>query len=305
MNISGFQYPAPLSDTVKKDNARFMQLCADYLNSSPALPNRETVLTLSRECNISEEEAYPELLAAVMGLETVGKDRSFCFRYLRPAVCKLHAIDYESDPYFRSVNFPTKTLGRWDLHWVVQPAYEAFAAKDLRVEKDGRLLPTLGYFDKDYRYPAVFEKGRVWMTLLPIEIETMKAPIARAKGRVLTYGLGLGYFAFHASRKPEVESVTVVETSKDSIELFRRYLLPSFPYPEKIRIVEDDAFHYAETVLKDGDFDFVFADIWHDAGDGKSAYLRLLQADSNKPHTQFAYWLEDTILCYLDGELWP
>ena len=183
-------------------------------------------------------------------------------------------------------------------------AYEGFAARDLRVEKDGRLLPTLGYFTEDYRYPAVFENGREWMTLLPIELETMKSPIAHATGRVLTYGLGLGYFTFHALRKSDVESVTVVEASRDAIDLFHRYLLPSFPYPEKLHIIEDDAFHYAQEVLQDGMYDFVFADIWHDAGDGRSAYLRLLQAEQDKPNTRFAYWLEDTILCYLDGELW-
>jgi predicted methyltransferase len=75
------------------------------------------------------------------------------------------------------------------------------------------------------------------MTLLPNETVTTKPAIDKAHGKVLTYGLGLGYFAFMASAKHEVDSVTIVERSADVIELFKTWLLPYFPNKDKIRIV--------------------------------------------------------------------
>ena len=55
------------------------------------------------------------------------------------------------------------------------------------------------------------------MLVTPNEVHTMKADIEKAHGKVLTYGLGLGYFPFMTSRKEEVTSVTVVERSSDVI----------------------------------------------------------------------------------------
>lgn len=71
------------------------------------------------------------------------------------------------------------------------------------------------------------------MSVTPNEIETMRAPIARAHGRVLTFGLGIGYFAFMAASKADVESVTVVEREAAVIRLFTRLLLPQFPCAQK------------------------------------------------------------------------
>ena len=53
-----------------------------------------------------------------------------------------------------------------------------------------------------------------------------------------------------------------------------------------------------------GNFDFVFGDIWHDAGDGRDLYLRMKEWESKYPNIQFSFWLEDTIKCYLDEDLW-
>ena len=53
-----------------------------------------------------------------------------------------------------------------------------------------------------------------------------------------------------------------------------------------------------------GHFDFVFADIWHDAGDGKELYLKMKEYETKHPDIDFNFWLEDTIKCYLDETLW-
>ena len=67
-----------------------------------------------------------------------------------------------------------------------------------------------------------------------------------AFGNVLTFGLGLGYYAYMVSEKESVESVTIVEMNEDVIQLFKKYVLPQFKNAEKIKIIKADAFEYAQ-----------------------------------------------------------
>jgi hypothetical protein len=50
-------------------------------------------------------------------------------------------------------------------------------------------------------FPALLENDRIWMTITPNEIEIMIKPVDEAFGHVLTYGLGLGYYAYMVSKK--------------------------------------------------------------------------------------------------------
>ena len=78
-------------------------------------------------------------------------------------------------------------------------------------------VTSLGYFEHDYSYISLTQNKVIWMSLSPYEIETMKEDILNAKGNVLTYGLGIGYFAYMCSLKDEVETVTIVEKDKNII----------------------------------------------------------------------------------------
>ncbi len=55
----------------------------------------------------------------------------------------------------------------------------------------------------------------------------MREPIEQAFGKVLSFGLGLGYYACKASEKKNVENVIIVDMN-DVIRLFKLYLLPQF-----------------------------------------------------------------------------
>ena len=68
-------------------------------------------------------------------------------------------------------------------------------------------------------------------------------------------------------------------------------------------MVREDAFSFAETKMG-GNFDFVFGDIWHDAGDGRELYLKMKAWEGQYPDIRFSFWLEDTIRCYLNEDLW-
>ena len=207
--------------------------------------------------------------------------------------------DYENNPYLKNIKIPTKKLGKWELCYKTYVPYQAFVFDDPKITRDGKIIPQIGFFEKEFSYPAVLESGTEWMLITPNEINTMRAPISGAHGKVLTYGLGLGYFAYMVSEKESVSSVTIVERDKNAISLFRDIILPQMPRKDKINIICDDAFYFAETRLADSDFDFVFADIWHDPSDGVPAYKRLKETEKYLPSADFSYWIEKTLKCYI------
>ena len=186
--------------------------------------------------------------------------------------------------------------GAFELGYASYRPYELFVADDLRAYPDGAVLPVLGYFTRPFAYPVLTENGREWMTATPNEINTIRPMAEAAHGHVLTLGLGLGYFAFHALLNPRVERVTAVERSADAIRLFRERILPAFPRPERLTILQADAFAAAPALYRSGQYDFVFADLWHDAADGLPMYERLKKMEV--PGSEYRYWIEKTLEFY-------
>lgn len=290
-------------ETIRKYNSRLMDLFSLYMNLMPNAIQGDVVRGLAKDCGIPLDEAFAHCFAAFMNLDAAREDRIFFEYWLRPAIRALTPELYTSDAYFQNVRIPTDVKGKWELKQETLQPFEPFVCNDIVVTPDRRMIPQIGFFEEAYPFPAVLENGREWMTLQPNEMVTTWPAIKEARGRVLTYGLGLGYFAYHAAEKPEVESVTVVDLSADVIDLFQKHILPQFPHKEKIRLVHSDAFAFADTKMA-GNFDFVFGDIWHDAGDGRDLYLRMKTWESKYPDIRFSFWLEDTIKCYLDEDLW-
>lgn len=291
---------------VKKANSFIMEAAAALLNAEQPLFSAEEVRAFSRDCRMPLSEGYTYLVAPLLGLkaDAVGEHKELLHRYLIPMLHESDPTPYLTDPYLEAVPFREKKLGAWELGQKRIAAMELFPEGEPVRKADGRLIPQLGFFTGPYGCPAVYENGREWMTLLPNEIVTQQAAIEAAHGRVLTYGLGLGYYACRAAMKREVTSVTVAELSKDVIRLFTAELLPGFAERDKLRFIETDALSYAAS-LTPGQYDFVFADIWHDAGDGMPLYLALKEQEQRAPGTRFAYWIEESMRQYLDADLWP
>ena len=290
-------------DQLKKtmrDNEIIVQILSEYINLHPRFLTREMVEDLARDCRVSAEEAFCTLFAAACGLDSASDryHRALERTYFEAGVKKLDPTPYQNDPYVKTVRFPTQTLGKWETCEHSYAPYEPFVRKDPILLPSFCEIPQIGYFDEEFSFPAVLENGIEWMTVTPNEVETMRQPIATCHGRTLTFGLGLGYFAFHASEKENVESVTVIEQSADVIKLFQTHILPQFPHKEKIRIIQADAFAYLDA-LSDGEFDVLFADLWHDPSDGLDMYLRIKAHEKRLPNMQFTYWIEPSLLSLL------
>lgn len=272
------------------NNARFLERVAAFLNGCPSAIDAALVRETARDCGVDAHAAYLLLLAGAMDLYA---DRELYERYLKASVIGLDPSAYENDPYRKAIRFPAAADGAWTLKTEAYAPYELFVCGDMARTFDGRVLPRLGYFAAPFSYPCVLQNGRLWMSVTPNEIETMKRPIERARGDVCAYGLGMGYFAFMASEKREVGRVTVVERDASAIRLFRQHLLPQFPQRDKILLVHSDALDYAEERHA---HDFVFADLWHDVSDGLPLWRALRR--SEREGTEYAYWIEDTMRLY-------
>ena len=288
-------------EQIRRDNQRMLRLFSLYLNQAPRFLTAELVESLAKDCGISNEEAFRSAFAAACGLDSAEspEDRRLERLYIQGGIHLLSPERYRNDPYYRTVRFPELQVGKWTLTTQSYQPYEPFVCGHPVLQADLREIPQLGVFSEEYRFPAILENGVEWMTVTPNEIETMREPIEASHGRVVTFGLGLGYFAFRAAEKETVGEVTVIERDAELIRLFQSHLLPMFPHKEKIRIVCSDAFDYAEQRMASERFDFAFVDLWHDPSDGLELYLRMKRLEPLAPGTVFSYWIEPTLLSYL------
>ena len=277
------------------------QALAQYLNNTPRLLTADMVESFAKECELTIDESFRILFCAACGLDTA-ENRTHRILEREYFVRGLHALDtavFTNDPYYQTIRITPQKKGRWELRNSHYEPFEPFVCGHPTVTSDYREIFQIGYFKKRFSFPAVLEDGIEWMTITPNEIATMQEPIREAHGNVLTLGLGLGYFAFMTSEKEEVTSVTVIEKDASVIELFQEYILPQFQNTSKIKIINDDAFSYLENEARDGQYDYLFADLWHDQSDGLPLYLRLRKLEKCFPHTAFSYWIEPTILTSL------
>ncbi len=259
-----------------------------YLNDYSSFITEDMINDYSHIVDFDTREIIIYALADLLKL-----DNYIVENYLKKTMIELDENVYKSDLYYKNIKLNNVKNNKWSLKYKSYKPYELFVYNDIVVDEKGRMIPQIGYFKEEYEYPVICFNNREWMMITPNEIETMKKPINNAFGNVLTFGLGLGYFAYMASLKENVNSITVVEIDKDAISLFKKYILPQFEHKDKIKIICADAY----TFKYDDWYDYVFIDIWHDPSDGTVAYKYF--KDKEKEGIKYDYWIEDTIKCYL------
>ena len=207
------------------------------------------------------------------------------------------------NPYLKNISFKDKKIDTFDIEYEKYNAFELFMY-DTPAVVDNIIIPRIGCFDKDFVYPLLRIKGsnHVWMSITPNEITTMQKPIEEAKGNVLTLGCGLGYFAYMASLKDCVKTVTIIEKDKNVIDMFNEIILPQFENKNKIVVIEADAIEYMRN-LEDAKFDYCFADIWYGADDIET-YFKIKETSKKFKKMKMSYWIEDTFLLILKDYVW-
>lgn len=246
-------------------------------------------------CGVSIKEAYILLLQEYLNL-----DYNFKREYLEEMVNIEDPTEYQNNQYYKDIIFKPIKINNWDIKYSNYEPYELFVRDDFKYNCD-KVLPQLGFFTSNFRFPAIYENDILWMSVTPNEINTMKEPIDNAFGKVLTFGLGLGYYSYMVSLKNSVESVTIVEKDQNVINLFNKHILPLFKTKAKINIINMDAYDFLEKVMDDGDYDFVFVDIYHDAKEGLEVYKKISTYEKKFKNTTFSYWIKKTLDYYLNN----
>ena len=272
-----------------------------YLEHYPEFITSEIIDELCSDGRISKTEAITALLCEAFGLDDSrgGDERKLIREYIRPSVRILDAKRYTENKYYKNIIIDNVTDGSWELKKEFYEPYRAVVAGDMVINSDFSEYAPLGFFTEKFYFPAVLENGNEWMTLTPVDLDTCEEAINDAFGRVITFGLGLGYYAYMTSEKENVESVTVVEKSENAVRLFKKHILPQFSHPEKINIVLADAFEYAEFEMPKLNYDYAFVDTWRDASDGAPMYERMKKLEGLNPKTRFSYWIENFLISRL------
>ncbi len=217
--------------------------------------------------------------------------------------CKVFDVkEFCEDPYIKNISYDNHKQGDYELRYHEMMPYE-LDIYDIpkHIDELNIHIPRISCFTETFKYPVVFQNSikSTWMSVSPNEVFTMKKPIKKAKGKVLTLGCGMGYFAYMASLKEDVESITIVEIQQDVIDLFNTFILPQFENRDKIKIIKADAIEYLKSI-DDGEFDYCFADIWIGIGDVAS-YFATKEIGRSFKKTMMEYWIEESFGMLLES----
>lgn len=178
--------------------------------------------------------------------------------------------------YAGVLKIPEGKSGRFEVNQVHARAGTKMRSGTLRTALYGQESETL-VFDEPTVWHELSEKGSVWMTDYPIEQRQMDDLIARASGRVLVGGLGLGYAVVALARRPRVREIVVVERSRDVANLVwaaTRKRVREIGRKVPMRLVVDDLFKYLKQrqARRNGQPEFTWGlfDIWQ--GDGEATF---------------------------------
>ncbi|MBQ7906556.1 MAG: hypothetical protein IJ309_01130 [Clostridia bacterium] len=282
-------------DKMRAKNFSVFRAVAAYLNNFPCLVTKEIMDEIGGGVAENEEYAFAIFLANALS-EDEGEIEIFEREYFKRSVKQLDLACYYDNPFYKNIKIPKVKDEEWELGYQSYEPYEGFIWDDIIIDSDYREIPQIGFFREKFSFPTVFENGVEWMAIKPNEIETMKPHLEKMRGDVCVFGLGIGYFAYMASLKPEVKSITIVERDKSVIRLFEKHILPQFENKDKIKIVIADAIDYAREKMINEHFDCAFVDLWHDVSDGVDIYTRMKKAERINKGVEFCYWIEKSLL---------
>ena len=286
-----------------EQNFKITRCYAEYLERYPEVITKEMIDTLTADGEIDKKEALVAILSEIFALDfNNAEDRILIRDYLTPSVRLLDSKKYLNNPYYKNIKIPEIKDANWEFRLEEYAPYRGVIANDMEIFDDFKEIPPLGFFSERFKFPAILEGGNEWMTLTPIDLDTCEEAIELAHGKVVTFGLGLGYYAYMASEKEEVDSVTIVELSPDVIRIFEKHILPQMPNKHKIKIVNADAFEYAEKIMPKEKFDIAFVDTWRDASDGAPMYSKMKPLEYLSADTKFVYWIEGFLRSRLRAE---
>jgi len=179
------------------------------------------------------------------------------------------------------VDVPNAKNGIWKIEkFIVE-------RQDYRSMFNGRGIPIGKEFTR------LMRGNQVVMSDTPAEIRDHREFIDRANGNVLIAGLGIGMVLQAVAKKENVLHVTVVEKSKEVIEMVWNHYKEKFG--DKIEIINADILKWKSD--KNVVYDVSWYDIWEDiCGDNLEEMKKLHRRFAKKTKWQGS-WCRDLCLC--------
>jgi hypothetical protein len=172
-------------------------------------------------------------------------------------------------PEIRIPPYQTGRVGAWEIKRQVQSVLRGYF-RGLQACAENYLL---------------VRDDRVWMSLSPVEIESLAPHLPRMRGNVVIAGLGMGLALYNALLRLEVRRVTVLECDSEVIELFDAVAGRDWGRSNRFSIEQADARQWrsAEPV------DFFYADIWDKIGAPEAAADTHVMCRNLRPKSA-GYW---------------
>jgi len=230
-----------------------------------------------------EKEAKKELYDAGQ-IECLDKDMSLF----------ISTDDFLNNPYHKNVVFKileNKEINYSEITYVNNQLfnYDSLIEDHDKELKDYMCLRAL---DKNLKTIILKENNIEWMMAVPSESKTNDPYALKAKGKTITFGLGIGYFIYMAMLNRNVKEITVIEKSKEVINIFNR-IRKYFPNNIPLNIINGDAYDYFnESYLRQ--FDYIYVDIYQNNNDGLLIMEKLLSI-YNPPIDKCDFWIESSI----------
>ena len=268
----------------------------------------EAIKLQSQMKNTSVDKMMMRLMVEGMIAPYIGNDARMFDFFMNSLLNEGRVFDVseiQDNPYVKDIDFKDRRSGDFEFRYHSFMPYELdiydIPRKIIEYDVD---IPRISCFTEKVEYPVIFQNSikSTWMSVSPNEINTMKQPIRNAKGKVLTLGCGMGYFAYMASLKADVESITIVEREQSVIDLFTSFILPQFKTKDKITVIKDDAIEYMMN-LEDGLYDYCFADIWIGVMDFEP-YIETKEVCKRFRKMRMEYWIEDAFGILLSSHIY-
>ena len=268
----------------------------------------EAIKLQSQMKNTSVDKIMMMLMVEGMIAPYIGNDARMFDFFMNSLLNEGRVFDVseiQDNPYVKDIDFKDRRSGDFEFRYHSFMPYELdiydIPKKIIEYDVD---IPRISCFTEKVEYPVIFQNSikSTWMSVSPNEINTMKQPIRNAKGKVLTLGCGMGYFAYMASLKADVESITIVEREQSVIDLFTSFILPQFKTKDKITVIKDDAVEYMMN-LEDGLYDYCFADIWIGVMDFEP-YIKTKEVCKRFRKMKMEYWIEDAFGILLSSHIY-
>jgi hypothetical protein len=173
--------------------------------------------------------------------------------------------------------YRTGRAGAWELRRQTQPVLRGYF-RGLQACAENYLL---------------VRNDRVWMSLSPVETESLAPRIARMRGHVVIAGLGMGLALYNALLRPAVRRITVLERDSEVIALFNAIIDADWAKSERFSIERVDAREWRSPEP----VDFLYADIWDKVGTPEAAADTRLMCHNLRPKTRLALPGSITVEC--------